>query len=318
MRRGRTQRRAALHRQSGAAGAPARLDACRLRICSRVATLTRRACVRHQVGHVLRLPKRPASRPGARSDAAHARLERLLWQHVPEYAGAAHQAHRSWLFAAHVLVPLLGEREAAAGKLVTAPAQFVRALSRALGDGVVLDAAGEDGRCVGVLLPDHAHFPARALSVTPPVVTVELKPKCGFLPGAESTQQCAKRSVSRFAMHQRLKLKDGHVSKARACGPSTPERSAHKGCSPAGEPILPARPVFARAGAHACCTSRAAGCTAEQLDGPLRRQAGVWRRWLLWQSPRGERVRWPFPSALAHTHAFCGPAMSWHRTMWSS
>ena len=168
---------------------------------------------RQQVGHVLRLPKGLASLPSACSDAAHACLERQLWGHIPDYASAVHHAHRSWLFAAHVLVPLLGERAAAAGKLVTAPAEFVQAVSRAVGVAVDTD---EVGRCVGALLPDHAHFSVRASGATPPVVTVELKPKCGFLPQVLSAQQCAKRAVSRFAMHQLLKLKDGHVSKARA------------------------------------------------------------------------------------------------------
>ena len=175
---------------------------------------------------MLRLPKRLAGRSNACSDAAHAWLERQLWGHIPEYARAVHPAHRSWLFAAHVLVPLLGERAAAAGKLVTAPAEFVQALSGLLGDGVALE-TGREGRCVGALLPDHAHFPVRALSVTPPAVTVELKPKCGFLPQALSAPQYVKRTVSRFAMHQLLKLKEGRVSKARAWRLGAPEAQKH-------------------------------------------------------------------------------------------
>lgn len=175
---------------------------------------------------MLRLPKRPTRPPNARGDAVHASLERELWEHIPEYASAVHDAHRSWLFAAHVLVPLLGEHTAAAGTLVSLPAGFVQALAGEASDGVVVD-ADEQGRCVGVLLPDHTHFPVRAPSGSTPVVTVELKPKCGFLPQLPSPQRCTKRSVTRFAMHQRLKLKDGQVLKARACGASVLGARAH-------------------------------------------------------------------------------------------
>ena len=234
----------------------------------------------------MRVPKRPAGQENGRCDAAHARLERLLWEHVPEYVSAAHQVHRSWLFAAHVLVPLLGERAAAAGTLVTAPAEFVQALSRAAPGGIVAD-TDEEGRCVCVLLPDHTHFPVRVLGVTPPVVTVELKPKCGFLPNVRAAQRCAKRSVTRFAMHQRLKVKDGHVSKVRAFEASSAQ-GVRSPVRAADESVLPAGPVLARARTHAHGALCAVGCAAKQLDGPMRRQAGVWRCWLLWQSPCGE------------------------------
>ena len=181
----------------------------------KLSSSTRELRPAQQVGRVLRVPKRAPGRPDACSDAAHARLERQLWEHLPEYARAVHDAHKSWLFAAHVLLPLLGERGAAAGTLVVVPAESAHALSCVAAGGVAVD-TDEDGRCVCVLLPDHSRFPWQPSSFSPPAVTVELKPKCGFLPEVLGAQHCAKRFVTRFEMHQHLKLSRGQVPKARA------------------------------------------------------------------------------------------------------
>ena len=181
-----------------------------------------------QAGRVLRVPKRATGRPDACSDAAHARLERELWEHLPEYACAARDAHKSWLFAAHVLLPLLGERGAVAGMLVVVSAESVQALSCVAAGGVAVD-SDEDGRCVCVLLPDHSRFRWQPPSFAPPVVTVELKPKCGFLPEVLSAPHCAKRFVTRFEMHQRLKLERGQVTQASVASAHARARLARVG-----------------------------------------------------------------------------------------
>ena len=254
-----------------------------------------------QVGRVLRLPKRATGRPDACSDTAHARLERQLWEHLPEYTRAAHDAHKSWLFAAHVLLPLLGEREAAAGTLVAVPAESVRALSCVAAGGVAVD-MDEAGRCVCVLLPDHSRFPRQPSSFAPPVVTVELKPKCGFLPEVLAAPQSAKRFVTRFEMHQRLKLERGQVSKARDSSARVQPRCAcglTRRRTPA-ESVLSAGLVLARARTHASSVSCVVRCAAKQFDCPRQWQAGVRRRRLFWQSSHGAPVR---PPAAWSTHA---------------
>ena len=274
-----------------------RLRRVRVQHCCRRAVVLSPLRPAKQVGRVLRMPKRATGGPDACGDAAHARLDRQLWEHLPEYSCAAREAHKSWLFAAHVLLPLLGERGAAAGTLVAVPAEFVRSLSSDVAGGVAVD-TDEGGRCVCVLLPDHSHFPRPPSSFAPPVVTVELKPKCGFLPQVLSAQQCAKQLVTRFEMHQRLKLERGQVSKARASSARAQPRAASpltRSLTPA-ESVLSAGPVLARAATHADSASCALRCAAKQFDCSCRRQAGVRRRRLLWQSSPGEFF---FAAALA-------------------
>ena len=293
VRRRRAQYRAALQWLPSPAGAPQLRLAC---LCNKLAdklqSSARAPRPAQQVGRVLRVPKRAAGRPDACSDAAHARLERQLWEHLPEYARAAHDAHKSWLFSANVLLPLLGERGAAAGTLVVLPTESARALSCSAAGGVAVD-TDEDGRCVCVLLPDHSRFSWQLSSFASPVVTVELKPKCGFLPEVLPAKHCAKRFVTRFEMHQRLKLSCGQVPKARASSARAQPRLASCLMRPLipAESLLSAGSFFARAGTHARSASCSSRCAAEQLDRPRGRQASVWRCWLLWQSPPGERLR---------------------------
>eukprot|EP00897_Mesotaenium_endlicherianum_P004428 jgi/Mesen1/4012/ME000211S03195 len=51
----------------------------------------------------------------------------------------------------------------------------------------------------------------------PPTICIELKPKAGFLPTAATIARAnrAKKAVSRFAMHQHLKLSMGEVGLLR-------------------------------------------------------------------------------------------------------
>lgn len=161
--------------------------------------------VRDGCGRVLRLLAEEAAQQATAEDEA---LECELWGHLPGFAGATGAA-RSWLFARHVLAPLLGCASTTAGTLVRPPATFLRLLESRLGPGCPR-LAGE-----AVLLPDLANLqPWRAgTSPAPPVFAVELKPKCGFLPQAAAVEpRSVKRHSSRFQLHQRLKLAHGRVT----------------------------------------------------------------------------------------------------------
>jgi inositol-pentakisphosphate 2-kinase len=189
----------------------------------------RRAC---QTARVLRLPKAVAAQG---TDAKHAALERELWQHVPGFVSAAHEAERNWAFVAHVLAPLLGgERYAAAGTLLAVTSAFLSGLARCascqgtrIGETGTF-AVGMDGSAIGVLLPDHTVFGAptadsRLVAAgAAPVLSVEIKPKCGFLPQTPAVHECAKRHLSRFVMMQHLKAARGQVGAVRSAGDRAP------------------------------------------------------------------------------------------------
>ncbi len=177
----------------------------------------RSVVLRNNSGHVLRLLKAAP----ARGDADVHNLDVELWaHHLPRFSNASH-VERSWLFAAHVLVPLLG-RHASAGRLVRLPAEFVQAVGARLGssDGALPRALAIDasGGCLAILLPDNAFLPAlpAVCGVPAPVFAVEIKPKCGFLPSVATVDaRSAKCRLSRFALHQRLKLAQGKVEEVR-------------------------------------------------------------------------------------------------------
>ena len=160
--------------------------------------------VRDGRGWVLRVPRGEAAEQASEGEEE---LERELWGHLPGFAVAT-QAARSWLFARHVLAPLLGCPCAAAGARVRPPADFLRRLESRLGPGCPR-LGGE-----AVLLPDLAFLrPQAGPAPAPPVFALELKPKCGFLPLAASVEEgSVKRRRSRFELHQRLKLAQGRVT----------------------------------------------------------------------------------------------------------
>ena len=163
-------------------------------------------------GAVLRIQKQAQHACG---DASHDALERELWAHVPGFSSAGAPVQRAWLFAAHVLSPLL-DFTAGVGTLVRLPAEFVRHVETRL--ALVPGALGSDtGRTVWAqLLPDHACLQP-LVACDAPVFVMELKPKCGFLPAAAAVgADSVKRHTSRFALHQRLKLAQGRIHQARA------------------------------------------------------------------------------------------------------
>lgn len=162
-------------------------------------------------GTVLRLQKHDS----VHADSVHDALERELWAHVPGFSQAVTPVERCWLFASHVLSPLLDFR-AGAGALVQLPTVFLRQVESRL--DLPLGSLGSltGHTCWAILLPDHTYLPPR-VGCTAPVFVVELKPKCGFLPTAASVPaDSVKRYASRFSLHQQLKLAQGRIKQARA------------------------------------------------------------------------------------------------------
>lgn len=156
----------------------------------------------------------------ASSAGADDALELELWRALPGFEHAACDAERSWVFAKHVLAPLLGAPYAQAGWLLPLPDAFLHALWGAQHNRCTGGDAGASSRvpsrAVGVLLPDHARF-AGPQSVpggshNNPVLAVEIKPKSGVAPRlTPAAERAPTRPVSRYTMHQHFKLAQGHI-----------------------------------------------------------------------------------------------------------
>lgn len=138
------------------------------------------------------------------------------------------------LHCAHAQVPLIGRSFVDAGDLVPINPDFVESLSRLVAPLRPAHRAAhslDPSARFALLLPNYAS-PDRTLSggaastsaAAPShrkggaYLSVEIKPKCGFLPKSDAVCPVGgalKRASSRFQLHQYLKVKSGKYSKVR-------------------------------------------------------------------------------------------------------
>ncbi|KEH36180.1 inositol-pentakisphosphate 2-kinase-like protein [Medicago truncatula] len=143
--------------------------------------------------------------------------ERLLWKDVDELIASSDHEVSSQLFVLHVMKPLLGSKYVDAGMHVKVSRGFLESIEK----NVIcqrpagrVDTAQLDMHCDYVLLmSDHSIFTHGNLESSP-CISVEIKPKCGFLPVSRfvSEETAIKKRVTRFEMHQALKLHQGEIS----------------------------------------------------------------------------------------------------------
>ncbi|KAH1252336.1 Inositol-pentakisphosphate 2-kinase [Glycine max] len=171
------------------------------------------------IGKVMRIRKCP--RNGAegmcmRSPSALTAHERLLWKDVDELISSSDNEIACQLFSHHVMKPLLGPKYIDAGMLVGVSREFLELVEK----NVIcqrpawrVDNAQVDMHRDSVLLmSDHSLFTHGNL-VSIPCISVEIKPKCGFIPLSRfiSEGTAIKRRITRFQMHQALKLHQGEI-----------------------------------------------------------------------------------------------------------
>ncbi|CAL5205374.1 unnamed protein product [Lathyrus oleraceus] len=172
------------------------------------------------IGKVMRIRK--ASRNDSLSEistspSALTAHERYLWKDVDELISSPDNEIASQLFVLHVMKPLLGSKFVDAGMHVQVSRGFFESVEK----NVILqrpawrvDTAQVDMRCDYVLvMSDHSLFDHGNLESSP-CISVEIKPKCGFLPVSRfvSEETAIKKRVTRFEMHQALKLNQGEIS----------------------------------------------------------------------------------------------------------
>ncbi|KAK9075599.1 hypothetical protein SSX86_003925 [Deinandra increscens subsp. villosa] len=175
--------------------------------------------------------------------------ERLVWKNVGELLSAPTKDVANHKYAHLVLCPLLGSQHVDAGVRVLVTKEFLELLH----GGVLLQRPSwrvDNGRVntlldSAILMSDHSIFPhgnwfllnslclASLSNTMLPLVTdnlllsfpikadheeevcisVEIKPKCGFLPTSTFIREenAAKKRISRFRLHQILKLHQGKV-----------------------------------------------------------------------------------------------------------
>ncbi|KAK2446420.1 Inositol-pentakisphosphate 2-kinase [Trifolium repens] len=172
------------------------------------------------IGKVMRIRKAPrhdsliVTTPSPSSLTAH---ERLLWKDVDELISSSDHELASQLFVLHVMKPLLGSKFVDAGMHVQVSTGFLESVEK----NVIcqrpawrVDTAQVDMHCDYVLImSDHSLF-ARDNLASGPCISVEIKPKCGFRPVSRfvSEETAIKKRVTRFEMHQALKLHQGEIS----------------------------------------------------------------------------------------------------------
>ncbi|KAK6938851.1 Heavy metal-associated domain, HMA [Dillenia turbinata] len=157
------------------------------------------------LGKVLRIQK--ASRSSVEHVDGPSMLtthERLLWRDAKDPVSSPNREIAKQLYVEHVMGPLLGAKFIDAGEfleLVEKNVHYQRPAWR-------IDASKVNTLCDSMLNGE-------------PCISVEIKPKCGFLPSSTFIPEanCIKCSATRFRMHQVLKLQRQEVSQISEYNP---------------------------------------------------------------------------------------------------
>ncbi|KAK1280509.1 Inositol-pentakisphosphate 2-kinase [Acorus gramineus] len=167
-------------------------------------------------GKVIRIQKVSAPGPeeAVRGPALSAH-ERLLWRDEEEL-GSASEDVAGRLYTLHVMMPLLGSRHVDAGTRVSVTRGFLESVEKSVlaqRPAWRVSASRVNTLCDSALLiSDHSH--TSGVFKEDLCISVEIKPKCGFLPCSEyiAEENSIKKSITRFKMHQVLKFHQGEVS----------------------------------------------------------------------------------------------------------
>ena len=129
-------------------------------------------------------------------------------------------------FAEHVMLPLMGDNYVHVGKVISVPQGFASAVNemcRGFRPEHRLDKEIDENCSCGVLMPDFCFLPSVPLAISDeensrhdmrsiyPTFSVEIKPKCGFLPTSPfiDPTRVTKYSVCQYCMLQKSKVKEG-------------------------------------------------------------------------------------------------------------
>ncbi|CAA0843407.1 Inositol-pentakisphosphate 2-kinase family protein, partial [Striga hermonthica] len=179
------------------------------------------------VGKVLRVPKVPNK--GSECENGHSpltKLEHILWGEFEGIVSARNREIAEQLYVQKVMCPLLGFEHVDAGIRLIVSKEFLEAVENKVllqRPSWRVDAAKVNSLCDSVLLiADHSIFPRVSGTLKEDFsVSVEIKPKSGFLPTSEfiAEENEVKKRITRFKMHQALKLRQGKISQISKYNP---------------------------------------------------------------------------------------------------
>ncbi|XP_074280096.1 inositol-pentakisphosphate 2-kinase-like [Silene latifolia] len=143
--------------------------------------------------------------------------ELLLWEGFGDIVRSPNKEIADQRFVQCVMAPLLGAEFVDPGVCVLVSKEFLESVER----NVLCQRplwrvnAAKVNICSDsvLLMSDHSVFPCSSIK-SEPCISVEIKPKCGFLPYSSfvADKNAFKKNVTRFKMHQALKVKDSQIS----------------------------------------------------------------------------------------------------------
>ncbi|XP_057965131.1 inositol-pentakisphosphate 2-kinase-like [Malania oleifera] len=169
-------------------------------------------------GKVLRIQKVPRKKSQCASNTSVLSVyECRLWKDANDIVSSPTKDIAGQLYVQNVMSPLLGSKHVDSGMRVRVSRDFLESVEKnVLSQRPTwrVDAAKINTLCDSALLmSDHSVF-CQGTVKGEPSISIEIKPKCGFLPFSRFIAEGndIKRSVSRFRMHQLLKLHHKEIS----------------------------------------------------------------------------------------------------------
>ncbi|WZZ10787.1 hypothetical protein YC2023_096708 [Brassica napus] len=143
--------------------------------------------------------------------------EKVIWGECKELVSCQNKEIVEFLFVKHVMRPLLGHKHVNPGMRLLVAKEFLESVENIVTSqrpSWRADAASVDTHRNSVLLMDDLTLFAHGRVEDKPCLSVEIKPKCGFLPSSSfiAEENVIKKSITRFEMHQVLKLHDNEIS----------------------------------------------------------------------------------------------------------
>ncbi|XP_071704871.1 inositol-pentakisphosphate 2-kinase-like [Rutidosis leptorrhynchoides] len=171
-------------------------------------------------GKVLRVRKHKKNASEyEKAPSALCKHECLVWKDVEELLSAPTKDIANHMYAQLVMCPLLGSQYVDAGVRVMVTKEFLESLHNCVllkrPSWRVETGRVDTSRDSAILMSDHSVFPnVKAVNEEEFCISVEIKPKCGFLPISRFIREenLAKKRISRFKLHQILKFHQGKIS----------------------------------------------------------------------------------------------------------
>ncbi|KAL1216267.1 Inositol-pentakisphosphate 2-kinase [Cardamine amara subsp. amara] len=171
------------------------------------------------LGKMMRIQKMPkdGNEYGDKSGNGLTTHEKLIWGEIKDLVTCKNKEIVEYLFVKHVMRPLLGHKHVNAGMRLLVAKEFLECVEKIMTSqrpSWRADAATVDTNRSSVLLMDDLTLFAHGHVEDKPCLSVEIKPKCGFLPSSSfiTEENVIKKSKTRFEMHQVLKLKKNEIS----------------------------------------------------------------------------------------------------------